>query len=270
MSICVPIIHVITRQRPPRPNEAEAKEWGQKNSDRFLCHPFLCPFLQIHLRRNERGRINFIEFTTPAKNQDRGMGTKESDSPAPILLPFLPIHGGGFGELQGRWVVSVDAAFAQFVAGRSARAPSFLLLPGLGLRSGRDARGPGVSTSAAPSLTSLRLGRFTRPCWEVISIVFLLSFHSSHLRFRYARVLHLTSLRSVYLRYAPILHHSITPSHHHSLSPSLHHSAKFTRMISLSLRTSTDRSAKAGAVQTTGRPKASLVGSSRCVLAISV
>jgi hypothetical protein len=33
--------------------------------------------------------FNFIEFTTAAKNQDRGMGTKESDSPAPIFLPFL-------------------------------------------------------------------------------------------------------------------------------------------------------------------------------------
>jgi hypothetical protein len=61
------------------------------------------------------------------------MGTKESDSPAPILLPFLPIHGGGSGELQGRWFISVDAGFAQSVPGRSARAPSFLPLPGLGL-----------------------------------------------------------------------------------------------------------------------------------------
>ena len=55
----------------------------------FLPQIFLPTRLAWTAKIPRRRFFNFIEFTTAAKNQDRGMGTKESDSPAPILLPFL-------------------------------------------------------------------------------------------------------------------------------------------------------------------------------------
>ena len=75
---------------PARPNEAEAKEWGQRNSDPFLCPPIPLPSPPVCLLRHERRRIKSIEFTTPTKGfKAKEWRAKESHSSAPILLPFL-------------------------------------------------------------------------------------------------------------------------------------------------------------------------------------